>query len=48
MPKRTEVIRDIPDDQRVRLEADYKSLGASIKWEKQPDGNWTLTATFPM
>jgi hypothetical protein len=47
MPMKTEVIRDVPDDQKTRIEADYRSLGASTKWEEQPDGKWTLTATFP-
>jgi hypothetical protein len=44
---KTEVIRDVPEDQKVRLDKDYKDLGATVVWSQQADGKWTLTATFP-
>jgi len=47
MPARTEVIPNVPEDQKARLEADYRSVGATVVWSKQTDGKWTVTATFP-
>jgi hypothetical protein len=47
MPARVEVIHDIPEDQKQRITEDYEAVGASVQWDKQPDGKWTGTATFP-
>ena len=47
MPGRVEVIHDVPEDQKQRLTSDFKAAGASVAWSKQPDGKWTVTATFP-
>lgn len=47
MPQRTEVIRDVPEDQKVRLESDYVALGATVTWQQQANGKWTITAAFP-
>lgn len=47
MPGRTEVIRDVPADQKARMEDDYRSVGATVAWSEQANGKWTLTATFP-
>ncbi len=44
---RTEVIRDVPTDQKVRLQTQYEELGATVVWTDQGSGKWTLTATFP-
>jgi hypothetical protein len=47
MPGRTEVIRDVPTDQKARLEDDFRAAGATVAWTDQGGGKWTLTATFP-
>lgn len=44
---RTEVIRDVPTDQKARLQRQYEELGATVVWTDQGAGKWTLTATFP-
>jgi hypothetical protein len=44
---RTEVIRDIPEGAKKRIEDSYKDEGATVVWTKQADGKWTVTATFP-
>jgi hypothetical protein len=45
--KKTEVIRDVPEYRKARLEKQYLDLGWSVAWTRQADGKWTLTATFP-
>jgi len=47
MPGRVEVIRDVPAEQKARIEDDYRSVGATVSWAIQGNGRWTLTATFP-
>lgn len=47
MPQKTEIIRDVPEAQKARLESDYRAAGATTVWEKQANGKWTVTATFP-
>ena len=47
MPARTEVIPNVPEAQKARIEADYRSVRASVVWSKQTDGKWTGTASFP-
>jgi len=47
MSQKTEVIRDVPESQKARIESDYLAVGATTVWEKQANGKWTVTATFP-
>jgi hypothetical protein len=42
-----EILRDIPDDRIEEVVSDYESEGAQVTRELQPDGKWTLVATFP-
>jgi hypothetical protein len=43
---RTEIMRGIPEDQKQRIEDEYRAVGATTTWTKQ-DGLWTVTATIP-
>jgi hypothetical protein len=48
MSVRVRTLRNIPTDKKEQTEADYRAEGATdIKWTKQADGRWTMTATFP-
>jgi hypothetical protein len=44
---RREVLRDVPEDVIDRVVSDFESEGAQVTKEKQPNGKWTLVATFP-
>lgn len=44
---RQEILTDVPDSDLARVVKDFESEGATVTKEKQPDGNWTVTATFP-
>ncbi len=40
-------ITDVPPDMLQQVTDDFRSEGASVSSEKQPDGNYTVTATWP-
>jgi hypothetical protein len=40
-------LNDIPSDDVDEVVSDFKSEGAQVEKIKQPDGNWTVRATFP-
>jgi hypothetical protein len=42
-----EILSDIPESDLDRVVKDFESEGATVTKKKQPDGNWTVTATFP-
>jgi hypothetical protein len=44
---RTEVIRDVPEEAKKRIDDSFKAEGATVVWTKQANGKWTVTATFP-
>ncbi len=44
---RTETLRNVPDADLDEVVADFKSEGASVTTDRQPNGQWTVTATFP-
>ena len=44
---RQEVLTDVPDSDVNEVVGDFESEGATVEKTKQPDGNWTVTATFP-
>jgi hypothetical protein len=44
---KTEIIRDVPTQEKARLQKQYEELGAIVVWSDQGGGKWTLTATFP-
>ena len=44
---RVEEIRDVPGDEVDQLVADFESEGATVERIRQPDGLWTVRATFP-
>lgn len=46
MPK-TEILTDLPDSELAQVVEDFESEGATVSKTKQPDGLWTVTATFP-
>lgn len=42
------VNKDVPPGDVDQLMADFKKVGATkVEKTKQPDGNFTVTATFP-
>lgn len=43
---RQEILSDIPESELDRVVKDFESEGATVTKEKQPDGNWTVKATF--
>lgn len=43
---RTETLRNVPDASLAEVVEDFKSDGASVTTDRQPDGRWTVTATF--
>jgi hypothetical protein len=46
MPRQV-ILTDIPQSDLDRVVKDFESEGATVTKEKQPDGNWTVKATFP-
>lgn len=44
---RQEILTDVPESDIDRVVKDFESEGATVTKVKQPDGNWTVTATFP-
>ncbi len=47
MPSGVFKITDIPKDKVATVVADYEMEGAKIEKIKQPNGLWTVKATFP-
>jgi len=48
MPTGIQKSTDVPPDKVDEVIANYNLDGpVDIKKEEQPDGNWTITATFP-
>ena len=43
---KTAQITDVPPDMVQQVMDDFRSEGASVTSEKQPDGNYTVTATW--
>lgn len=43
---RLEQLTDIPPDEVDQVVEDYRSEGAAVEKIEQPDGNWTVNATF--
>jgi len=43
---RVEELTDIPSDQVEDVISDFNSEGAQVEKISQPDGNWTVRATF--
>ena len=46
-PGRVEVLRDVPESEKARIEGDFVLEGATVESVRQPDGKWTIHATFP-
>jgi hypothetical protein len=46
MSKRVEVVKDVPDSDLARVKAEFEAAGATVTTQKQPNGLWTVTATF--
>ena len=44
--KRVETLTDVPDDAVDQIVSDYQDEGATVTKKKQPNGKWTVTATF--
>lgn len=44
---RTEVLKDVPDEAVEQVMQDFRDEGATPTKQKQPNGLWTVTATFP-
>lgn len=44
---RTEILRNVPDADLKEVVDDFKSEGATVTTDRQPDCRWTVTATFP-
>jgi hypothetical protein len=45
MPTRT--LRNVPDSEVDQVVSDFESEGANVERTQNPDGTWTVTATFP-
>lgn len=45
-PKHNETLTDVPDSERAALIKEFEAAGATVTSTKQPDGNWTVVATF--
>lgn len=43
---RVEELTDIPTEELQDVIADYESEGAQVETIKQPNGKWTVKATF--
>lgn len=43
---RVEELNNIPPSEVDEVVADFQSEGADVEKIKQPDGNWTVKATF--
>ena len=46
MTKRVEVVKDVPDAKVAQVKAEFEAAGATVTTTRQPDGLWTVTATF--
>lgn len=46
MPRKEE-LRDIPESELQEVVKDFESEGATVTTVKQPNGLWTVIATFP-
>ncbi|GAA0852308.1 hypothetical protein [Aliiglaciecola litoralis] len=44
---RTEELTDIPTSDVDQVIEDYESEGAQVEKIQQPNGKWTIKATFP-
>ena len=43
---RIEELNDIPEDEKDEVVTDYESEGAQVEKIRQPNGKWTIKATF--
>ena len=41
-----ERITGVPDDKLKQVVSDYQAMGAKVETELEPDGTWTVIATF--
>jgi N-acetylmuramoyl-L-alanine amidase len=41
------ILKDVPDSDLRELVDDFESEGATVETTRQPDGRWTVKATFP-
>lgn len=45
---RIEILRDVPDSEVDEVMQDFRDDGATnVRKDKQLDGKWTVTATYP-
>jgi len=44
---RVEKLENIPESDVEEIVSDFKSEGASVEKIREPDGQWTVQATFP-
>lgn len=44
---REEIVTSVPDSEVEKVVLDFKSEGALVVKERQPNGTWRVTATFP-
>jgi hypothetical protein len=44
---RVETLSDVPDSEVDQVVKDFESEGAKVTKTQQPDGKWTVVATFP-
>lgn len=42
-----ERLRNVPEADLPEVVEDFESEGATVSTELQPDGRWTVSATFP-
>jgi len=47
MPKGKYTQKDVPQKNLPVVRAGFKAQGATVKATKQPNGQWTVVATFP-
>ncbi len=44
---RVRTLTDIPDNEVDQVVRDFESEGATVTKKRQPNGMWTVVATFP-
>jgi hypothetical protein len=44
---REEILKDVPESELQEVITDFESEGAKVEKIKQPNGKWTIKATFP-
>jgi hypothetical protein len=43
----TETLTNVPSSEKEEVVSDFESEGATVQSQREPDGTWTITATFP-